>query len=256
MHIAGKEEPMPTLTIGEGKNMVTQLLLVNLTVFVLLFFTQIIYNIEGNSTIRFNVDVLNQLVLPASLTRLLHAPWTVVTSLFVNESFWQIFSNMLWLWFFGYLLQRKAGHDRILPLYFYGGLSGIVLYLLGMQLIPSFRFYQFFASISGSAAPVMALAIGTLVVMPDYRLLPLLKGGGIPLWIITIVFIAISMGTHFLTHHDTTALPSLIGGGLLGYFYMRAWKNGQDWGAGLNKAVFNITHIFHPREHAHLKVVK
>lgn len=243
------------LSLGDRRNMVTQLLLVNITVFILLFFTQIIYNIEGNTTERFNNEVLRRVTLPASIPQLLQSPWTIITSLFAHNSFWLILSNMIWLWSFGTLLQGLAGHRRILPLYLYSGLCGIAFYLLGMQLIPAFHAQQSYAAMTGASASIMALAIGATTIAPNYRFYPLLSGG-IPLWVITVIFVVINLGTHIYSQHDITILPALLGGGLTGFFYMQQWRKGNDWGAGFNRMMYKITHFSHPKSPDRLHMIK
>jgi membrane associated rhomboid family serine protease len=235
--------------------MVTQLLLVNITVFMLLFFTQIIYNIEGNTTERFNREVLSRVILSGSIQQALHSPWSIITSLFAHNSFWMIFSNMIWLWGFGSLLQGLAGHRRILPLYVYSGLCGVAFYLSGMQLIPSFRDLQPYAGMTGASASIMALAIGATTIAPNYRIYPLLSGG-IPLWVITILFIIINVGTHVVTQHDMTYLPALLGGGLTGFIYMQQWRKGNDLGSGFNRIFYKITHFYDPKGPNTLNIVK
>jgi membrane associated rhomboid family serine protease len=243
------------LSLGERKNMVTHLLLVNITVFMLLFFTQIIYNIEGNTTERFNHEVLSRVTLAASIPQLLKSPWSIITSLFAHNSFWLILSNMIWLWSFGTLLQGLAGHRRILPLYVYSGLCGIVFYLAGMYLIPAFHAQIPYAAMTGASASIMAIAIGATTIAPDYRIYPQLSGG-IPLKVITIIFIIINVGTHVFSMHDMTILPALLGGGLTGFFYMQQWRKGNDWGAGFNRIYYKITHFSHPKGPNSLHMVK
>lgn len=247
---------MQQLALGEKRNMVTHLLLVNITVFMLLFFTQIVYNIEGNTTERFNNEVLSRVTLPASIPKLLQSPWTIITSLFAHNSFWLILSNMIWLWGFGTLLQSLAGHRRILPLYVYSGLCGVVFYLLGMQLIPAFHAQASYAAMTGASASIMALAIGVTTIAPDYRIYPQLAGGGIPLRVITIVFVIVNIGSHVYSRHDMTILPALLGGGLIGFFYMKQWQKGNDWGAGFNKLMYKISHFSHPKGPNNLHMVK
>lgn len=243
-----EERDKAPLSLGEEKNMVIQLLLINITVFVLLFFTEIIYRLEGNVLARYHDDVLSHLVLPASVTTLLHNPWSPITAMFTHDSFWMIVSNMIWLACFGTMLQNHAGRQRILPLYLLSGIVGAVFYLLGMQIIPSFRELQSFASTAGASAAVMGLAIGATVVAPRYRLLPNLP---IPFWIITVIFLLANIVTHVINSNDLTVIPSLIGGGLTGFFYMQQWKKGNDLGAGFNRFLYKITHLFHPKTHLH-----
>jgi membrane associated rhomboid family serine protease len=239
------EEQFAPLQLGDEKNMVAQILLFNVGAFVLLFFTQIIYVMEGNPNARFTAEVLQHVTLQADPAQLLHSPWTLITSLFIHNSVLMIFSNMLWFWFFGSLLQQQAGHRHIVPLYLFSGLAGSLFYLLAMQFIPQFHYMQFFAYMTGASAPIMAMAIGSTLMTPNHRILRAI-GGGIPLWVITVIYIVISIGTLLFSQRDLTYLPAMIGGGLMGYIYMAQWKSGRNLGAGLNKVLYKVTHLFHP----------
>lgn len=247
MHV--EEKNQTPLSLGDGKNMMTKIMLVNITVFILLFFTEIIYGIEGNKPERFIHEVLSHVLLPSTIDGLLQSPWTILTSMFTHSSFWMITSNMIWLAAFGTMLQNHAGPQRILPLYLLSGLVGAICYILGMQLIPSFRELQPDAAMTGASASIMALAIGATVVAPGYRLLPNLP---IPFWIITLVFLVVNVVTHVITSHDLTVVPALIGGGLTGFLYMSQWKKGHDLGAGFNKITYKITHLFDPKSNLHV----
>jgi membrane associated rhomboid family serine protease len=247
IHVEEKEKA--ALSLGEEKNMVTQLLLINITVFVLLFFTEVLYRLEGNTLARYYEDVLSHFVLPASIATLLHNPWSLITTMFVHNSFWMVISNMIWLACFGTMLQNHAGRQRILPLYLLSGIVGAIFYLLGMQIVSSFRELQSFAFTTGASASVMGLAIGATVVAPRYRLLSNLP---IPFWIITVIFLLANIVTHVISSNDLTMIPSLIGGGLTGFFYMQQWKKGNDLGAGFNRFLHKITHLFHPKTHLHI----
>lgn len=258
MHAVEKERT-PRLSLGEERNIVTQILIVNLTVFILLLFTRVIYNMEGFTSARFNAEVLSWASLPADPEKLLVRPWTLITAMFSHISFWQVFSNMIWLWCFGTLLQNLAGYQRIFPLYLFGGLVGAAAYLLGMQVIPSFQALQPNAAMMGASASVMALAIGVTAIAPGYRIFPLLSGG-IPLWVITLLYIAlhITASVFSSTEHPLTHIPALAGGGLIGLLYMLQWKRGRDLGAGLNRLTYKATHVFHPveEEHSDLSLLK
>jgi len=250
-----EKERVPSLTLGEERNIVTQILVVNLTVFILLLFTRVIYNMEGYGTERFNQEILSWASLPANPARLLTRPWTLITAMFSHISFWQVFSNMVWLWCFGSLLQSLAGHQRILPLYLFGGFCGAIFYVMGMHAVPAFESLLPQASLIGAGASVMALAIGVTTVAPNYRIFPLL-GGGIPLWVVTLVFVALHIGSHLFSGNDNshTYIPALIGGGLTGFLYMLQWKKGKDWGAGFNRLTYKAAHVFHPTEPEHPEV--
>ncbi|MCW3462305.1 rhomboid family intramembrane serine protease [Chitinophaga nivalis] len=244
MHALEKEK-LPRLSLGEGRNMVTQLLVVNLTVFIFLFFTLVIYKMEQVGEPRFYQDIMTWLRLPGSLSLFLSRPWTLVTSLFTHMGVWLVFSNMVWLWCFGTFMQHLAGYQRILPLYLFGGICGNLFYLAAMQLIPGFHAQAANAHTMGAAGSIMALAIGVTTVAPRFRIFPLMAGG-IALWVITLVFTGLAIGTLLSSSNGITQLPILAGGALAGWIYMQQWKKGNDWGAGFNRIVFKLTHVFHP----------
>lgn len=61
-------------------------------------------------------------------------PWTIVTYMFVHASFDHLFWNMLFLFFFGIELERRAGEKTFLVIYL---LSGIVAALVQIFVFPS-----------------------------------------------------------------------------------------------------------------------
>ncbi|MCZ6992444.1 rhomboid family intramembrane serine protease, partial [Salmonella enterica] len=87
-------------------------------------------------------------------------------------------SSMLWLWCFGYILQDLAGNNKLIPIYIYGGITGSVFFVLMNNMVPVL------ANQVGTAAPllgagsaVMAIAVATTTLAPDYRIFPLINGG-------------------------------------------------------------------------------
>jgi membrane associated rhomboid family serine protease len=245
MHALEKEK-LPRLSLGEGRNMVTQLLVVNLTIFVFLFFTLVLYKLEEVSELQFHQDIMTWLRLPGDSSKVLSRPWTLVTSLFTHIGVWQVFTNMVWLWCFGTFMQHLAGYQRILPLYLFGGIVGNLFYVAGMQFIPSFHALAGGEYLLGAGGSVMAIAVGVTTIAPRYRIFPLLAGG-ISLWVVTVLFAVLAVGSSFTSSsYGYTYLPSLAGGALAGWLYMYQWKKGKDWGAGFNRLTFKLTHVFHP----------
>lgn len=70
-------------------------------------------------------DLTNILAFAAA--RVLSAPWTPITYMFVHGSIWHIFFNLLVLFFFGPRVEARLGGTRFLSLYFIAGLSGALL---------------------------------------------------------------------------------------------------------------------------------
>ncbi|GEP93487.1 Membrane associated serine protease, rhomboid family [Chitinophaga terrae (ex Kim and Jung 2007)] len=231
------------LSLGEGRNMVTQLIVVNLTIFIFLFFTLVIYQIEQVGEPRFYQDIVTWLRVPADPNMLLKKPWTLITAMFTHLKVLDIFTNMIWLWCFGSLLQQVAGYKRILPLYLFGGICGFLTFVIGTQVFPAFHNSE---PVTGAAGSIMAIAIGVTYFAPKYKVFPRL-GGGIPVWVITLVYAILSLGTLYTSKH-ASHIPELVGAGLAGLVYMWQWKKGRDLGAGFNNALFKVSHAFHPAD--------
>lgn len=248
MQVAEKER-MPRLSLGEERNMVTQLLLLNITVFILLFFIKIIYQMEDSGLAAFERDILANTRVPADPMVLLTKPWTLLTAMFAHLTFWDVFSNLVWLFCFGSLLQHIGGFRLIVPLYILGSLCGMAFYVAGMNLVPSLRAAMPTSSMMGAEAGVMAIAIGLTTLAPRNRVLPLLLKGGIPVWVITLIFLTLH-GVNFFASagkYTPTGL-FLLGGAFMGFMFIAQYKKGHNWGAPVNKVIFNAGHIFHPKE--------
>jgi len=59
-----------------------------------------------------------------------HAPWTLLTSLFVHDFPWHILANMFTLYFLGSYLCNMIGDARFLIVYFVGGIIGNFFFIL------------------------------------------------------------------------------------------------------------------------------
>jgi membrane associated rhomboid family serine protease len=247
MEVAEKER-MPRLSLGEERTMVTQLLLLNVTVYILLYFIKIIYQMENFSVADFDIDILRNTAVSSQPLTLLTKPWTLITAMFVHTAFWDIFSNMVWLFCFGSLLQRASGFRLVAPLYVFGSLCGFVFYVAGMNLFPAFRpLVTAGDGVMGSGAGVMALAIGVTALSPRNRVFPLLLRGGIPVWIITLLYIGLHITAVATGNGSTATLLFLLGGAFMGFLFITRYKKGHNWATGFNTLFFNISHVFHSR---------
>ncbi|WP_431212971.1 rhomboid family intramembrane serine protease [Puia sp. P3] len=56
--------------------------------------------------------------------------------MFSDLSVWRFIGNMFWLWGFGYILQDLTGNRKLIPIYFYGGVAGGLLFVLAYTVLP------------------------------------------------------------------------------------------------------------------------
>ena len=165
----------------------------------------------------FTKNVLGWFTLPADGERMLNRPWTIITHMFAHDNIWKVFSNMLWLWCFGYIMQDLTGNKKIVPIFIYGGLAGGIAFMLAYNFIPSLHTQLPYASAIGASSGVMALAIATTMVSPKYKIFPMI-GGGIPLWALTALYVISDLATVSIS--DTGNLVAHLAGALAGFLFI------------------------------------
>jgi membrane associated rhomboid family serine protease len=84
-------------------------------------------------------------------------PWTLVTALFVHGSVLHLFGNMLFLYVFGTTLEKTAGADKLLLVFF---AAGFISFLLSLIFMPRGT------GMLGASAAIFALAGCVMLVRP------------------------------------------------------------------------------------------
>jgi uncharacterized protein len=176
------------------RSAVIPLVLVNIAIFIL----QMVFPVATEPFVLHRFDVI-------------HAPWTLITSMFMHGGVMHIFFNMYVLLMFGPLLEHRLGVKRFLALYF---VSGIAASFLSQFIYPSAL---------GASGAIMGLMGGIIMLMPDLKVLffffiPM------PLWIAGIIIAAIDvLGVFGLGITGVANIAHLAGMGVgLGYgFYLK-----------------------------------
>jgi len=234
------------LLLGQDNNALTWLIIINSIVFVVLLFIKLIYQVSSdNGLVSFQTQIADWFALPASGSKLLTRPWTVLSYMFSHDNLWYLISSVLWLWCFGFILQELAGNNKLVPIYLYGGVVGGIIFILSANLLPNLRTDIQFLSEAGAASAVFAIAVGTTALAPDYRLFHQLNGG-IPLWVLTIVYVAIDFAT--IGSENIAVTISHIAAGAAGFLFIKQLKKGNDLGLWMNNFANWINDLFNPEK--------
>ncbi len=235
-----------SILLGQDNNGLVMLFAINALVFVLINFVKIVYFLSDIPLEFFYKQILNWFTLPASMDALASRPWTLVAYMFTHHSVWHLISSMLWLWCFGYILQDLAGNNKLIPVYLYGGLVGGLVFLLINNIFPVLeKSIATTEPMLGAGAAVMAIAVATTTLAPDYRLFPLINGG-IPLWVLTLIFVAIDFAT--LASGNAGIGAGHLAGGAVGFLFIRQMRRGHDWGAWMTRFVNWLDDLFSPEK--------
>ena len=234
------------ILLGQDNNALVLLFAINTLVFVLINFVKIVYYLSDIPIEFFYKQILDWFTMPAIPASLLAKPWTILTHMFTHYSIWHLLSTCAWLWAFGYVLQDLAGNNKLIPIYLYGGFAGALVFVLINNLFPSLeRNIASTAPLLGGGAAVMAIAIATTTLAPDYRIFPLINGG-IPLWVLTLIFVAIDFAS--LASGNGGIAAAHLAGGAIGFFFVKALQKGSDWGAWMVQLVHWFDDLFSPEK--------
>ena len=236
--------------LGDTDNNLVIVIALNAFLFVILNFLRLFFAVSYDTQViakeQFQQQILHWFVLHANTSSFWHKPWTVLLYMFTNYSTWMLLSNVLWIWAFGYILQDLSGNRKLLPLYLYGGFFGALVYLLSANTLPYLQTTVTNGGFMiGGGAAVMAIAVATTTLAPDYRIFPLISGG-IPLWVLTVVFVAIDFGSMAGTT-GSTAFAHLAGA-LVGFLYIKQLNKGKDLGNWMYQLTEWVNNLFNPEK--------
>ena len=235
--------------IGQRGNTLVLLLAILVIVFCIFTFIHLALGLSGNDRAAANntyyKGIFDWFRMPSDLGILVTRPWTILTYMFMHDGVFHMIGNIIWLWIFGFILQDLTGNKTIIPLFIYGGLCGAALFLISMNIFPGLK-PALGSTLEGASAGVMAIAIATTMLAPNYRFFPMINGG-IPLWVITIIFVVIDFAM-VAKDINTGGHISHIGGAAFGLLFMRQFQKGNDWSIGLSKLFDWFNNLFTPRD--------
>ncbi|MBS1919621.1 MAG: rhomboid family intramembrane serine protease [Bacteroidetes bacterium] len=234
------------VSLGQNGNSLVFLIGINLVVFVIFAFIKALFYLNhGNpeGLVLYRQNVLPWIALSPDTSRILAHPWTIFTYMFVHDSVWNVFANMLWLWAFGYIMQDLTGNKKIVPVFIYSALAGALAFVLANNLLPALQPGIHQNIMFGASAGIMGVAIATTLVAPGFRIFPMLNGG-VPLWILTGIYVVIDLAT--IPVGNTELYITHIAGALMGFLFIFLLRKGYDWSDWMNNFFDWVNNLFNP----------
>jgi membrane associated rhomboid family serine protease len=241
------------MVLGQDGNSLVMLLAILVIVFCIFKFIYVCYHLAGLNVNAYRPNVFNWFAVPADISKLATRPWTLLTYMFMHDGVFHLLGNLLWLWAFGYILQDLAGNRKLIPIFLYGGFAGALIYILSYNLFPVFAQSVNASTLEGASAGVMAVAIATTTLAPDYRIFPMINGG-ISLWVLTVIFVII----------DFASIPGTNGGGHIahlagaatGFFFVLQLRKGRDGSTWINSFFDWSANLFNPEKKSWKKTAR
>jgi membrane associated rhomboid family serine protease len=241
------------MTLGQDGNSLVQLLVINAVLFVILKFIYVIYLLSSTQAEPSFSRVFGWFVLPADLQKLASRPWTLLTYMFSDQHVFRFIANMIWLWSFGYILQDLTGNRKLVPIYIYGGLAGALFFILSFHILGSQPGHAVEAQLTGANAAVVAVAVATTTVAPDYRIFPMINGG-IPLWVLMVIYGLLNFSS--IRYGGSAEYIANLSGAAMGFLFIFQMRRGRDWGTWMNNFFDWVNDLFNPAKRDRLNQSK
>lgn len=224
-------------------NSLYKLIAINLLVFLIVMVARVLMTIGGAGDLY--SSALSFLMMPASVSRLIFQPWSVLTYMFLHEGIFHILFNMLFLYWFGLLINQYLGSRKLANLYILGGLAGAVFYVLIYNLSPFFSGSVDSSLMLGASAGVFAVVVGAATLTPNTTFMLILIGP-VKIKYIAIFYVILS----FANSAGANAGGELahLGGALLGFLYITQLRKGNDWGIPIQKVGIFFENFFASRK--------
>lgn len=230
-------------TLGQPDNALVWLFVFNVIFFVVLLFIKVAIDVNDNSSAVFYSEVLPWFQLPAGISKLAGRPWTFFSFMFSEVEIFRGVSNMLWLWAFGSILQNLTGNKKLVPVYLYGGFAAALFFIAASYLLPTNKANIGSAALLGANASIMAIAAAATMIAPGYRIFRHINGG-IPLWILTMVYFTIDL-VSVADKPAATAIAHIAGAGA-GFLFVALLQKKIDGSVWMNNLYNWFMNLFNP----------
>ena len=220
---------------NKDNNALVKIILINVVVFVSASFIEIFLTLSGAGD-AFRLFI-NKLMLPASFTTFITQPWSLISYFFLHLGFTHILWNMLFLYWFGKIIQDNIGNNAVISLYVLGGIIGGLSYMALFNIIPYYDNRISESLMLGASAGVFSIVAGSATLLPNYTFYLLFLG---PIRIKYIALFYILLSFLDVTGSNAGGEIAHLGGAMIGYLFIRQLQNGVNMGEG----VINIINFF------------
>lgn len=223
-------------------NGLVQIILLNVILFVVMIILKVVFTLSGFSGLYDSIS--SQLMLPADFKEYIFQPWSIITYFFFHEGFLHIIFNLLFLYWFGRIIQDFLGNNRLISLYVIGGIIGGLFFMLMYNVVPYYSDRIDGSLMLGASAGVFAVVVGAATFMPNHTFM-LLFLGPVRIKYIALFYVLLSLSRTIGSNAGGELAH--IGGAIVGFFFIRQLQNGNDLGVPVIQTIDWVRDLFKPR---------
>jgi len=227
---------------AKSENSLIKIILINTAVFLVLLVTKIVLTLSQSPHVY--AWIVDMLGLSASTNEFIRKPWTLITYFFTHEDIFHILFNMLFLYWFGKLVDEYLGAKRVVALYLLGGITGGVFFMVIYNLLPYFQANLNGPPMLGASAAAFSVAVGASTLLPNYTF-NLIFLGPIRIKFIALFYIILSLAQ--TVGPNAGGNLAHLGGAFIGYIFIKLLQNGTDLGKPLYAVMNGWSKLFRKR---------
>lgn len=150
--------------------------------------------------------------------------WQFLTYMLLHDpsSIFHILFNMLFLYFFGPLIEQHYGSRKFLYMFVGGGILG------GLAFTVVNYFQSQYTDVVGASGAIMAIVIAAAMLFPNitvwfFFFIPM------RLRTVAIIYVAMDLYTVLFVQESTVAATAHLGGALFGFLFVRYERSLTNW---------------------------
>jgi len=165
------------------------------------------------------INIIQYFDLHPNLDKILMNPWTIISYSFFHIDFFHIFWNMFLLYIISDYFLSFLNNKKFLEIYFYGAISGGLLFIFSYNVFPAFE--NSFSPLIGSSAAVYSLLIFVCSYFPDTSINLIffnvkLRNLGLFYVLLSLIQIPFSNAGGNIAH---------LGGAIYGFYYAKKFNS-------------------------------
>ena len=204
-------------------NSLYKLMAINLIAFFVLLIARVVLTLSGFGELY--KEGLKWIMMPASVSTFARQPWSLFTYFFLHEGLFHILFNLLFLYYFGLLINQYLGSRKLTNLYVLGGVFGAGFYVLMYNIAPYFSGSVDTSFMLGASAGVFAVVVGAATLAPQTTFVLFLLG---PVKIVYIAAFYVILSFANSIGENAGGEIAHLGGAMIGFGYIYLLRKGVD----------------------------
>ena len=203
------------------KDVLSQLIYINVMIFIIIRVLDVVGFLFQSDIIH----IIQWFAMPADYNSFFTKPWSIISYMFVHQSFLHLLFNLLWLYFGGKLFLAYMNQKQLLSVYILGGIAGGLCFSIAYNIFPVFSAISIHAIAIGASASVLAIVFAVATYIPNHKVRFIFIGN------VSLKYLAL-----FLIILDILSIPkgnsgghiAHIGGAIFGFLYIKQLQAGND----------------------------